>query len=46
MRWFRVVGVGIEELDAAERVGVFSIVILLGKEGVNKLKKLKKARKA
>ena len=48
MRRFGVVGVGVEERDiaeqdAAERVeGVFSIVILLGKEGVNKLKKLLK----
>ena len=43
MRRFRVVGVRVEELDAAERVeGVFSIVIFLGKEGVNKLKKLPK----
>ena len=43
MRRFRVVGVGVEELDAVERVeGVFGTVILLGKEGVNKLKKLLK----
>ena len=42
MQQFRVVGVRVEELDTAERVGVFSIVILLGKEGVNKLKKLLK----
>ena len=43
MRQFRVVGVRVEELDIVERVeGVFSIVILLGKEGVNKLKKLLK----
>ena len=43
MRRFRVVGVRVEELDAAERVeGVFGIVILLGKKGVNKLKKLLK----
>jgi hypothetical protein len=36
-------GVGVEELDAAEWVeGVFSIAILLGKKGVNKLKKLLK----
>ena len=43
MRWFRVVGVRVEERDVVERVeGVFSIVILLGKEGVNKLKKLLK----
>ena len=43
MQRFRVVGVGVKELDIAEQVkGVFGIVILLGKEGVNKLKKLKK----
>ena len=43
MRQFRVVGIRVEELDIAERVkGVFSIVILIGKEGVNKLKKLLK----
>ena len=43
MRWFRVVGIRVEERDIVERVeGVFSIVILLGKEGVNKLKKLLK----
>jgi hypothetical protein len=43
MRRFRVVGVRVEELDTAERVeGVFGIVILLGKEGANKLKKLLK----
>ena len=43
MRRFRVVGVRVEELDAVERVeGVFSIVIFLDKEGVNKLKKLLK----
>jgi hypothetical protein len=43
MRRFRVVGVRVEELDIVERVeGVFSIVILLGKEGVNKLKKFLK----
>ena len=43
MRRFRVVGVRVEEQDTAERVeGVFSIVVLLGKEGANKLKKLKK----
>ena len=37
------VGVGVKELDTAERVeGVFSIVILLGKEGANKPKKLLK----
>ena len=42
MRRFRVVGVRVG-LDTVERVeGVFSIVILLGKEGVNKLKKLLK----
>ena len=39
-------GVGVEELDAAERVeGVFGIVVLLGKEGVNKLKKFPKLRR-
>jgi len=43
MQRFRVVGVEVEELDAAERVeGVFSIVVFLGKEGVNKPKKLPK----
>ena len=43
MRRFRVVGVRVEELDIVERVeGVFSVVIFLGKEGVNKLKKLLK----
>ena len=43
MRRFRVVSVRVEELDIVERVeGVFSIVILLGKEGVNKLKRLLK----
>ena len=43
MRRFRVVGVGVEKRDTAERIeGVFGIVILLGKEGVNKLKKLLK----
>ena len=42
MRRFRVVGIRVEE-DAAERIeGVFSIVVLLYKEGVNKLKKLLK----
>jgi hypothetical protein len=42
MRRFGVVGVGVE-LDAAERVeGVFGTVVLLGKEGANKLKKLPK----
>ena len=46
MRWFRVVGIRVEELDIAERVeGVFSIVIQLGKEGVNKLKKFLKLRR-
>ena len=36
------VGVRVEE-DIAERIeGVFSVVILLGKEGANKLKKLLK----
>jgi len=36
-------GVGVEELDAVERVkGVFGTVVLLGKEGANKLKKLPK----
>ena len=40
MQQFRVVGVRVEELDIVERVEeVFSIVILLGKEGVNRLKK-------
>ena len=43
MQWFKVVGVGVEELDTVERVKeVFSIAILLGKKGVNKLKKLLK----
>ena len=43
MRQFRVVGVRVEELDIVERVeGIFSIVIFLGKKGVNKLKKLLK----
>ena len=43
MRRFGVVGVRVEELDAAERVeGVFGTVILPGKEGVNKLKKFLK----
>ena len=43
MRRFRVVGVRVEELDAVERVeGVSSIVVFLGKEGANKLKKLLK----
>ena len=43
MRRFRVVGIRVEELDTAEQVeGVFSIVILLGKKGINKLKKLLK----
>ena len=43
MRRFRVVGIRVEERDTAERVeGVFSIVVLLGKKGVNKLKKLLK----
>ena len=48
MRRFRVVGVRVEERDiverdVAERVeGVFSIVVLLGKEGANKPKKLPK----
>ena len=38
-----IVGVRVEELDIVEQVGgVFSIVILLGKEGVNKLKKFLK----
>ena len=42
MRWFGVVGVKVEE-DAVEWIeGVFGIVILLGKEGANKLKKLLK----
>ena len=45
MRRFRVVGVRVEELDAAERVGVFGTVVLPGKEGVNKLKKLLKLRR-
>ncbi len=36
-------GVGVEELDIVERVkGVFGIVVLLGKEGVNKPKKFLK----
>ena len=39
----RQLSVRVEELDIVERVeGVFSIVVLLGKEGVNKLKKLLK----
>ena len=43
MRRFKVVGVRVKELDIAERVkGVFGIVVFLGKEGVNKLKKLLK----
>jgi len=42
MRRFGVVGVRVEELDAAERVGVFGTVVLLGKKGVNKPKKLLK----
>jgi hypothetical protein len=43
MRRFRVVGVRVKELDVVEQVeGVFSIVIFLGKKGVNKLKKLLK----
>ena len=43
MRRFKVVGIGVEELDIAERVEeVFSIVILIGEEGANKLKKLLK----
>ena len=43
MRRFRVVGVRVEELDAAERVeGVFGTVVFLGEEGVNKPKKLPK----
>ena len=42
MRRFGVVGVRVG-LDAAERLeGVFGIVILLGKEGVNKLLRLLK----
>ena len=46
MQQFRVVGVKIKELDAAELVkGVFSTVVLLGKEGVNKLKKLPKLKR-
>ena len=43
MRRFGVVGVGVEELDAAERVeGVFGTVVLRGEEGANKPKKLPK----
>ena len=43
MQRFGVVGVGVEELDAAERVeGVFGTVVLRGEEGVNKPKKLPK----
>ena len=43
MQQFRIVGVRVEELDIVEYVeGIFSIVILLGKKGVNKLKKLLK----
>ena len=39
----RQLSVRVEELDIVERVeGVFSIVILIGKKGVNKLKKLLK----
>ena len=46
MRRFRVVGIRVEELDTAVRVeGVFGIVILIGKEGANKLKKLLKLRR-
>ena len=43
MQCFRVVGIRVEELDAVERVkGVFGIVVLLDKEGINKLRKLLK----
>ena len=43
MRRFGVVGVGVEERDAAERVeGVFGTVVLPGEEGANKPKKLPK----
>ena len=48
MRRFGVVGVGVEERDAAERdaaervEGVFGTVVLPGKEGANKPKKLPK----
>jgi hypothetical protein len=43
MQRFRVVGVRVKELDAVEQVKeVFSIVIFLGKKGVNKLKELLK----
>ena len=43
MQRFGVVGVGVKEQDTAEQVkGVFGTVILLNKEGVNKLKKLPK----
>jgi len=42
MQRFGVVGVRVEE-DAVERIeGVFGTVVLLGKKGVNKLKKLPK----
>ena len=42
MRRFGVVGVGVEELDAAERIeGVFGTVVP-GEEGANKPKKLPK----
>ena len=43
MRQFGVVGIGVEGLDTAERVeGVFGTVVLPGKEGANKPKKLLK----
>jgi len=43
MRRFGVVGVGVEELDIAEQVeGVFGTVVLPGKKGANKPKKLPK----
>ena len=43
MQQFGVVGVRVKELDAAERVeGVFGTVVLPGKEGANKPKKLPK----
>ena len=41
MRWFRIVGIKVEELDVVERAEqverVFSIVILLSKKGAKKL---------
>ena len=43
MQQFKVIGVKIKELNTAKQIKrVFSIVILLNKGGVNKLKKLPK----